>query len=281
MSTAAATFVEPHVRIRATSGWRALDLRQVWVFRDLLTTLAERDIKLRYRQTALGVIWVVLQPLLAAGIFSFVFGRVANLPSDGVPYFIFSFTGLLAWNAFNSTITKISACLVGNSQLISKVYFPRLILPLSTVFSTLIDFGVAALLLGLLMFLHGIVPTAAILLTPIWLALILMLAIGLGLIAAALMVTYRDVQHIMPVMIQFLLYASPVAYASSAVPEHLRVFFFCNPMASLLDAFRWSILGTGQIHAGALAASACMTVLIFIGGAFCFRKMERMFADLI
>lgn len=281
MATAAASSPEPLIKIRSTAGWRALDLRQVWLFRDLLTTLAERDVKLRYRQTALGAIWVVLQPLMAAGIFSFVFGRVANLPSDGTPYFLFSFAGLLAWNAFNSTLNKISTCLVSNSQLISKVYFPRLVLPLSTIFSTLIDFGVAAGLMVVLMFLYGVAPTAAILLLPVWLALILMLAIGCGLIASALMVTYRDVQHVLPVLIQFLLYGSPVAYASSAVPAHLQPYFFLNPLSSLLDAFRWSILGKGDLPLNALGYSVAVTVLIFFGGAFAFRKMERRFADLI
>lgn len=278
---AAPTAPQPLRKIRATSGWRALDLRQIWLFRDLLTTLAERDIKLRYRQTALGIAWVVLQPLLAAGIFSFVFGKVANLSSDGIPYFIFAYAGLLAWTAFSNTVTKTSSCLVGNAQLVSKVYFPRLVLPLSTVFSTLIDFGVALVMMAVLMIIYGIAPSSGLLLLPVCLLLILMLALGLGLYASALMVTYRDVQYILPVFIQFFMYASPVAYAVSQVPEHLHTLFFLNPLSGLLEAFRWCFFGTGSLDFRHILYSAGFSVVVFVGGALSFRKMERHFADVI
>ena len=218
-NTSPLTHAEPFIKIRASTGWAALNLREIWKFRDLLMSLATRDLKLRYKQTALGVIWVVVQPLLAAGIFSFVFGKVAQLPSDGVPYLLFSFAGLLGWNLFSSTVTKCNGCLVGNSQLISKVFFPRLILPLSTVPSVLVDFAVAAGMMTVLMLIYGVAPGWGLLLLPVLMGLLLMLALGIGLCTAALSVSYRDVQYIVPVFMQILLYASPIAYAVSAVPR--------------------------------------------------------------
>lgn len=284
---------EPHLIIRPTGGWQALDLRQVWQFRDLLSTLAQRDVKLRYRQTALGAVWVILQPLVAAGIFSFVFGAVAGLPSGGVPFIVFSYAGLLCWNLFSNTLSKASNVLVANSQLVSKVYFPRLVLPLSTIYSSLIDFGVAAAMLAVLMVIFGVVPGWGLLLLPLWMALTLLLAIGCGLYLSALMVSYRDVQYIVPVMMNFLLYASPVAYSISTVlnkisgklsPE-MSIWagraFLANPMAGLLEAFRWSILGGQEPIWGAVIYSALCSVALFVGGAFAFKKMERRFADVI
>ena len=272
---------KPYLTIQPTAGWQAINLRELWQFRDLLTTLAQRDVKLRYRQTALGALWVVLQPLMAAGIFSFVFGKVAKLPSDGLPYFVFSYAGLLGWNAFSATLGKASGSLLGNAGLVSKVYFPRLVLPLSVVFSTLIDFAVALGLMAVLMVVYHIAPTAALLLLPVWLALIILLAVGVGMYASALTVSYRDVGFILPVLTQFLLYASPVAYAVSAVPAHLRFVYFLNPLSGLLEAFRWSLLGTGHLDARIVAYSTVVTLLVFVGGAFSFKKMERKFADVI
>lgn len=269
--------------IRPTSGWAALNLGEVWQFRELLFSLAGRDVKLRYKQTALGVAWVVLQPLLAAGIFSFVFGRVAKLDSGGVPYFLFSYCGLLAWNLFSNTLTKSSACLIGNAQLISKIYFPRVILPFSTVPSALIDFAVALVMQAAMMPAYRIVPGAGVLLLPLWILLILMLSVGLGLIAAALSVRYRDIQYILPVVVQLLLYGSPVAYAVSAVPARYRAVYMLNPLSSLLEAFRWSVLGPkgGTPDPRYLAYSAAACLLVFVVGMFAFKKMERTFADII
>ena len=238
--------------LRPSRGWTALNLRDIWEYRDLLLSLATRDVKLRYRQTALGVIWVVLQPLIAAFLFALVFGQVAKLPSDGLPYFLFAFAGLLGWNAFNNTLTKIAGCLVGNAQLVSKIYFPRLVLPLSTLFSTLIDFGVALALLAVLLVVYHVTPGWGLLLLPVWLALLLLLAVGLGLVTAALTVTYRDVQFILPVLMQFALYATPIAYALSAAPARLRFFFELNPLAVLIGAFRWSLLGAPPRRRGTL-----------------------------
>jgi lipopolysaccharide transport system permease protein len=272
---------KPYITIRPSSGWQAINLRELWQFRDLLLAFAQRDVKLRYRQTALGVVWVILQPLLAAGIFSFVFGKVAKLPSDGLPYFVFSYAGLLGWNAFSATLTKVSGCLLQNSNLVSKVYFPRMVLPLSTVFSTLIDFGVAFAMMAVMMAIYHVALTPGILLLPVWLALLVMLALGCGLYAAALTVSYRDVQYMLPVLTQLLLYAAPVAYAISKVPEHLRAIYLLNPIAGLIMAFRWSLLGTGRLDAGATAYAVLVTIAVFAGGAFSFKKMERKFADVI
>ena len=275
------TLPAPLVKIRPASGWKPLDLPQLWQYRELLTTLGSRDITLRYRQTALGAFWVVAQPLMAAGIFAFVFGKVAHLPSDGIPYFLFAYAGLLSWNAFGTTLGKVSTSLVGNSHLISKVYFPRLILPLSTLYSTMIDFAVAFAMMLVLLALNHIAISPRILLLPVWMALLQMLALGMGLYISALMVSYRDVQHILPVFVQLLLYASPVAYAVSAVPPHLQVFYHLNPLSGLLEAFRWSLLGSGHLPIGALAYSALAASTTLTLGAFAFKRMERLFSDVI
>jgi lipopolysaccharide transport system permease protein len=275
---------QPRIKIRPARPWGSLlNLAEVWEFRDLLLALATRDVKLRYRQTALGAAWVVVQPLIGAGIFSVVFGRVAKLPSDGVPYFLFSYAGLLAWTAFSSTLSKASGSMVGNANLISKIYFPRVILPLSTVFSTLIDFGVALVMMAVLMAVYHVTPHVGLLLMPVLLLLVLLLASGVGLIAAALAVSYRDIQYVLPVLTQFLLYGSPVAYGVSAVPAAVRPLYDLNPLAALLEAFRWSLLGTGGGPglAARVGVAAAVSVAVFLGGVVVFRRMERRFADVI
>jgi lipopolysaccharide transport system permease protein len=279
----------PLLTLRPPRGWTAIHLGDIWQFRDLLFTLAARDLKIRYKQTALGVIWVVLQPLLAAGIFSIVFGTIAKFPSEGVAYFLFSYIGMLAWNLFNTVLTRSSTCLTGNSQLISKVYFPRLILPLSTIGSALVDFAVAAALLVVLMVWYHVPLTLAILLTPLWTAAVLMLAMGIGLVAAALTVSYRDVQYILPVALNILLYASPVAYpatyAASRLGPTLQKLYFLNPLAGVLQAFSWSLLA-GSPKADPLlvwpAVYAVLSSLVLLWlGAVAFKQMERKFADVI
>lgn len=277
---------KPHLLLRPAAGWQAIDLRQIWQYRDLLTTLAMRDVKLRYRQTALGAIWVIIQPLLGAGVLSFVFNRVANVPTGSVPPFLFAFVGMLGFTAFSSTLSKASGSLVGNAQLVSKVFFPRLVLPLSTVLSTLVDFGVSLAMLFVLMLVYGIAPVLQMLLLPIWLALILLLSLGCGLGASAVMVTYRDVQYVLPVIVNLLTFASPIAYAASfaasKIPTALQpLYFVLNPLASLLEAFRWSLLGTGDVKWGYVAYSALFSLILFVVGAIAFKKMERKFADVI
>lgn len=271
----------PHLVLRPRSRWTPVDLRELWEFRDLLVTFAGRDVRLRYRQTALGVIWVILQPLLAAGVLSFVFGGVAKLPSEGVPYFVFAFAGTLAWNTFSATLGKSSGSLVGNSALVSKVYFPRMLLPLSVLGSTILDFGVALVVMAVLLAIGGVAPGLPLLLLPVWLVLVLVMALGAGLVAASLMVRYRDVQFVLPVVIQFALFASPVAYSLDAVPESARPWFGLNPLVGLLEAFRWSLLDLDAPHGGALAYSVVAAALLLVAGAALFTRMERQFADVI
>jgi homopolymeric O-antigen transport system permease protein len=273
----------PVLRIRPSSGWAALQLNDVWQFRDLLLALAARDVKLRYKQTVLGISWVLLQPLLAAGIFSFVFGTVAGIKAgEKTPYFLFSYAGLLAWNLFSNTLTRCSTCLVGNAQLISKVFFPRLVLPLSTVPSALIDFAVALAMMAVLLATWRLAPGPQLLLFPLWLVLLLLISAGIGLWTAALSVSYRDVQYILPVFLQLLLYACPIAYPVSKVPARFFTLFHLNPMASIITGMRWSLLNEADApHWPFVAYSAAVALALAFSGAFAFKRMERKFADVI
>ena len=273
---------EPMVRIRPPRGWEALDLSGLWRFRDLLLALAVRDIKLRYRQTLLGVLWVVLQPLLGAGIFAFVFGRVARLDTGGEPYVLFAYAGLLAWNLFSGVVLKASGSLVANASLVAKVFFPRLLLPFSGVLSTLLDFAIALVVGGGLLLVSGRLPGVSLLLAPFWLVFLLLFATGVGLLCAALAVAYRDVLHILPVALQFLLYGSPVGYTISVIPPGWpRLLYKLNPLAPLIEGFRVALLGHGVIglRSGAYACTAAVSV--FLIGLIVFRRMERQFADVI
>jgi len=272
----------PLVRIRPPGRWEALNLSALWRFRDLLWALALRDIKLRYRQTVLGVLWVVLQPLLGAGIFAFVFGRIAKLDSGGVPYVLFTYVGLLAWNLFSTTATKATTALVSNASLVSKVAFPRLLLPLSAAVSGLVDFAVG-LAAGIILFaIAGWPPGLGLVVAPFWLVLLLLLALGGGLIAGALAVAYRDVVHVMPVALQLLLYASPVGYAISAIPEGWpRTLYQLNPLAAMIEGFRTGVLGTGASDVKTALYAAATAVVLFIAGLVFFRRRERQFADVI
>lgn len=269
----------PLVRIRPPRRWEALDLRALWRFRGLLWALALRDIKLRYRQTALGVLWVVFQPLLGAGIFAFVFGKVAHLDSGHVPYVVFSYAGLLAWNLFSSTVLKAAGSLVSNASLVSRVFFPRLLLPFSSAISGLLDFAIGLAAGLVLMLAQGYAPSLSPVVIPI-LAIILLLALGLGLICAALAVAYRDVLHLLPVAMQLLLYASPVGYAVAAIPTQWREIYALNPLAPLLENFRTALLG-GTIDARSLAYAAASALIVFVAGLIVFRRRERQFADVI
>lgn len=270
------------VKIRPVSQESWLDFSELWQYRDLLFSLASRDLKLRYRQTALGILWVVFQPVAGAGIFSIVFGWVAGLGSEKSSYFLFSLAGLLVWNVFQSSLAKASTALVGNAALVSKVYFPRLLLPFSTVLSSLVDFAiglgvffVAAFVLKAPFFWGGA------LLLPVWLAGALAAALGLGLLAAAVMTRYRDVQHVLPVLLPFIMYASPVAYALGAVPSRWKVLFCWNPMSWILEGTRYSLLGTDPVQLSWALYALVSCGLIFVVGLVGFRKMERSFADVL
>jgi lipopolysaccharide transport system permease protein len=274
--------IEPLRTLRPTTGWVALDLRELARFKDLLMELGRRDIKLRYRQTVLGVGWVLIQPLLAAGMLTFAFGVVAGLKPQGTSSFLFTYAGLLVWNVFALTLNKTSLSMVGNAYLVSKVYFPRLILPLSGTLSTLLDFSISmgVLLLGLAVL--GIWPGWPLFLLPIWILLVLCLALGAGLIAAALAVHYRDIQHILPILVPFLLYASPVAYEVAHIPARYQsAFYLINPLAGLIEGFRWSTLGRPMPPVLMIGWSATLAVALFLFGAAVFRRTERKFADVI
>jgi lipopolysaccharide transport system permease protein len=275
--------------IEPRPGWVPLNLREIWQFRDLLFSLAGRDIRLRYRQTALGVSWVVLQPLIAGGLFSLVFGILAKMPSGDLPYFVLSYTGVLAYNVFSNTLNKAGICLVGNAQLVSKVYFPRMVLPLSTALSTLLDFAVGLIVLAILM---GVYHThihlgAGLLLAPVMIAIILLMALGAGLWASALTVSYRDVQYVLPVLLQFVMYATPAGYKLSVVKDaakhhpHLFTLYMLNPLSSVIEAFRWACLGEGELHWGWITYSAACALVLMLLGSIAFRRMERRFADVI
>jgi lipopolysaccharide transport system permease protein len=263
------------------SVWAALQLREMWSYRDLFLTFGQRDVKLRYRQTALGVSWVLLQPLIAAAIFAFVFGRVARLPSDGHPYFLFAFAGLMGWNAFNTTLTRTSTSLLANSQLVSKVYFPRLILPASTLMATGIDFIITSGVMGGMLVVTGTPLTLHVLLLPLWLALLLMLASGMGLVLGGTSVRFRDVAILTPVAAQMLLYISPVAYPVSSVPQKYHALYSMNPLTGLLEGFRWSLLGNGHLAPVAFITAVVGPLLALAGGVLYFRRIERGFADVI
>ena len=267
--------------ITPPSRFRLPAVKHMWDAREVFLRFGTRDITLRYRQTAMGVAWVVLQPLLTAGVFTLVFGKLAKLPTGGVPYFLFSFAGMLAWSAFSSTVARSAPSLVANAGLVSKVFFPRILVPLSAAYSVLVDYGVGFTILVLLLFVYKVHVTVAIVLTPVWLLLMILLAQGFGVVCAALMVRYRDVQYVVPFVLQTLLYASPVAYAMSAVPARYRLIYDLNPLSWALQEFRWSLLGQPMPPGWQLAGSLLVSLLVFFGGMLVFEQMERGFADVI
>ena len=273
--------------IRPGSAWRLVDLAEIWQFRDLLFSFAGRDLKLRYKQTVLGIIWVVLQPLLAAGIFTIVFGFIAKIKNHGIPMMAFSFASLLAWNLFANTLNRISTCMVANANMISKVYFPRIILPLSITPSTLVDFSVGSVMLIPIMLFFHLAPTWGLLLIPVWIALILVMAVGIGMAAAALAVSYRDIQYILPIFMQMLMYASPVAYSLSHFAalgkKHpiIAAIIARNPLNGILSAFRWSIFGGHPLAVGPLLWSLTAAAIVALFGLFTFKRLESRFADVI
>lgn len=257
------------------------DLGEVWRFRDLWLALGRRDVTLRYRQTVLGVVWVVLQPLIAGGVFAVVFGRVAKLPSEGVPYFVFSFAGFVAWNAFQNTLVRASGSLLAQGNLVTKVYFPRLALPLSSIVSAFVDFVVGVASLAVLLVFAHVTPTLALLTLPFWVLLLHTAGLALGTLAAAVSMRFRDLQYALPVLAQLLLYASPVAYSTTAVPERLRPFFQLNPLTGMLDGFRWAMLGTAPPTPGSVAFALGLTALVLVVALSVFARFERHIADVI
>ena len=256
-------------------------LSELWEAREVLYRFGARDVTLRYRQTLLGVVWVVLQPLLTALIFALVFGRVAGLKTGGVAALVFSFVGLLAWNLFSGIIGRAQSSLVSNRDLVSKVFFPRMLVPLATVYSCLIDYLVSTVFLIVLLIIYGINPGAAVVLVPVWTLMVVLLASGIGLVTSALTVRYRDVNYFIPFLLQFLLFASPIAYSIANVPSKYRAIYEVNPLTWLLQEFQWSYLHQPVPPLWQVVLSLAVPIGVFVGGALVFEQMERGFADLI
>lgn len=267
--------------IKPSSGWRTLDLREVWAYRELLGMLAWRDVSIRYKQSVAGIGWAIIQPLMTMVIFTIIFGKFAKLPSDGLPYPVFAYCALLPWNYFAQSLTGSSDSLVGSSYLITKVYFPRLILPLSKVSSGLIDFIVAFVILFGMMAWYRIVPTAGLLLLPVFMLVAMLTALGVGLWFTALNVKYRDVRFVVPFLMQFWMYASPVAYSTSLVPAKWQWLYGLNPMVGVIEGFRWALLGKSAPDFDMMLVSFGAVCAILVTGLFYFNKMERTFADLV
>ena len=268
-------------RIEPPKAWLELRVREVWQYRELLYFFVWRDVKVRYKQTAIGVAWVVLQPLLSMGVFTLFFGRLAKLPSDGLPYPVFYFAALVPWTYFSTAFTTATNVMVENQRVITKVYFPRLILPLSSVLSGLVDFAIAFMVLLVLVLGYGLRPG----LQAIWLPFLLLLAIatalGIGLWLSALNALYRDVKYVTPFLVQFWMLASPVAYPSSLVPEKWRWLYGLNPIAGVIEGFRWALTGHGQAPGALLLASAGAVLALLVGGMLFFQRMEGTVADLV
>jgi lipopolysaccharide transport system permease protein len=273
--------VKPITVIKPARGFIPLKLRGIWDYRELLYFLTWRDIKVRYKQTVLGAAWAIIQPFCTMVVFSLFFGKLARIPSDGVPYPIFSFAALVPWTFFAYGLNQSSNSLVASANLIQKVYFPRLVIPISSVISGVVDFFLAFLvLLGMMLF-YGIHPTVNILWLPLLLMLVFVTALGVGLWLAALNVEYRDVRYMVPFIIQFWMFATPIAYPSSLLPEPWRTLYGLNPMVGVVEGFRWALLGTRTAPGPMIIVSSLAALGILIGGAFYFRRMEKTFADVV
>jgi lipopolysaccharide transport system permease protein len=271
----------PTLLIKPTSGWVSLRLHELWEYRELLYFLTWRDIKVRYKQTALGAAWAIIQPFFTMVVFSLFFGRLAKVPSDGIPYPIFSFAALVPWTFFANGLSQASNSLVGSSNLITKVYFPRLVIPLSTVASGIIDFALSFLVLLAMMGYYRVTPGRNIVWLPLFLLLALVTSLGVGLWLSALNVEYRDVRYVVPFITQFWMFATPIAYPSSLLSEPWRTLYGLNPMVGVVEGFRWALLGTNTRPGPAIAVSSAAALVILVGGALYFKRMERNFADII
>jgi lipopolysaccharide transport system permease protein len=281
-SSPTADFVATGRRLRIDGRRRWFpDLGALLRYRQLLVLLSRRNITVKYRQTALGTVWIFAGPLVSAGLFSFVFGRIAGLPSDGDPYFAFSYAGLVGWNVFSTTLTSASTSLITNSPLISKIYFPRLVLPLATVPSTLLNTVVSLGVMLALLLVYGIGVSLQVLLLPVWLLLAIVLAMGIGLVLAAVAVSYRDVNYVTPAITSLLIYVSPVAYSIDAVPDNLRTLYLLNPLTSIVEGCRWSLLGNASLSMWAIEYTVALALGKLIVGLALFARLESSFADVI
>jgi lipopolysaccharide transport system permease protein len=271
----------PILRIEPSKGWVSLKFRELWEYRELVYFLIWRDVKVRYKQTLLGAAWAIIQPFFTMVVFSVFFGRLAKVPSDGIPYPIFAFAALVPWNFFAQGLSQSSDSLVGSANLIRKVYFPRLAIPIAAVSGGIVDFCIAFCVLVLMMLYYGMALTTNIFWLPLFLLLALTTSLGVGLWLSALNVQFRDVKYTVPFIVQFWMFSTPVAYPSSLLQEPWRTVYGINPMVGVVEGFRWALLGVNTSPGHMVAISACASVLILLSGAYFFRRMEKTFADLV
>jgi lipopolysaccharide transport system permease protein len=267
--------------IEPAKGWAPLRLDELWYYRELAFFLTWRDISVRYKQTLLGAAWAIIQPFFTMVVFSIFFGQLAKIPSDGIPYPIFSFCALLPWQLFANALSQSSNSLVANKNLITKVYFPRLLVPVSAVLSGLADFVIAFGVQIVMMIFYGVKPTWGVVALPLFLLLVIVTALGVGLWLSALNVKYRDVQYVIPFLTQFWMFCTPIAYPASLVPEFWRPFYGLNPMVGVVEGFRWALLGSGEPPTIIILVSAAVAVGVLFSGVYYFRSMERVFADVV
>jgi lipopolysaccharide transport system permease protein len=274
-------FAAPVIRIEPSRGWISLKLDELWDYRELLYFLAWRDIKIRYKQTALGAAWAIIQPFFTMVIFSIFFGNLAGIPSDGVPYPIFSFAALVPWTFFANSLNQSSNSLVSSANLIQKVYFPRLAIPIASVFSGMVDFVLAFIVLLGMMLYYGMLPTINVVWLPAFCLLAFVSSLGVGLWLSAMNVRFRDIRYIVPFVTQFWMFATPIAYPSSLLSEPWRTLYGLNPMVGVIEGFRWGLLGTDTAPGGIIIISSLMAMAILVSGAFYFRRAEKSFADIV
>jgi len=266
--------------IRPSRGWVPINLRELWHYRELLFFLTWRDLKVRYKQTALGALWAIIQPVLTMAVFSLFFGRLAKVPSDGIPYPLFALSGLIPWQLFAYALTQSSNSIVANKNLVSKVYFPRLIVPLAAVLSGLVDFSIAFVVLLVMFVIYGFIPSPALVMIPLAIILTIFSALAVGLWLSALNVRYRDVQYTIPFLTQFWMFLTPIAYPASLIPAQFRMVYGLNPMAGVVECFRWGLFGQRAGSLSLIGLSSFMVLLAFFGGLAYFRRVEKTFADL-
>ncbi len=277
----AAVDTTPLLVIQPLKGLVSLQLSELWKHREVLYFLIWRDIKVRYKQTALGATWAIIQPLLTMVTFSIFFGRLAKVPSDNLPYTLFSYSALVPWIFFATGLSQASNSLVGSSNLITKVYFPRLVVPMAAVFAGLLDLAISGATLLLMMAYYHRGSTVHVVWVPALLLLALVTSVGVSFWFSALNVKYRDIRHVLPFVVQLWMFATPIAYPSSLVPAKFRVFYALNPMTGVIEGFRWALLGTNTAPGLTLVVSSIIAVLVLIGGAYFFRRMETTFADVV
>ena len=271
----------PVLFIKPSRGWVLPQIRDIWAYRELLYFLVWRDLKVRYKQTVLGILWAIIQPFFLMVIFSIFFGKLGKIPSEGIPYPIFAYAALLPWSYFAQSLNACSESLVGNSHLITKVYFPRLIIPISSVLSGLVNFGISFSILLVMMFYYQIFPTLSVLLLPFLILIAMATALGAGLWLSALNVQYRDIRYAISFLVQFWFFATPVVYPSSLVPDRFRLFYSLNPMVGIIEGFRGALLGKGQIMGSMFTVSLIVIAFLLISGTLYFRRMEKGFADVV